>query len=121
MFDAINIGRAVRASHANANATASRSMAVDAKRKLVDLEARVDRLTLVSSALWSLLKENTSMTEEDLIARVTQLDLSDGREDGKVRGSVRKCVQCGRTLAKRHRKCLYCGARSGSAAFDVAK
>lgn len=84
--------------------------ALDAKRGIRHLQDRVDRLTLVNMAMWSLLKDKMGVTEEDLISRMVEIDISDGRPDGKVTVGVRKCGKCGRTLSPRHRKCLYCGA-----------
>jgi len=84
--------------------------ALDAKRGLRHLQDRVDRLTLVNMAMWSLLKDKMGVTEEDLISRMVEIDITDGRADGKVTVGVRKCGKCGRTLSRRHRKCLYCGA-----------
>ena len=76
-------------------------------RHLVDA---IDRVLLVNRAMWELLSERTKLTEQDLVAKVTEVDLRDGKEDGRLRTDVRKCVQCARTLQKRHVRCLYCGA-----------
>ncbi|MFH1741580.1 MAG: hypothetical protein ABIH23_21445 [bacterium] len=74
-----------------------------------ELEARIDKLTLISMALWSLLQQVSDLTEEDLIERVKEIDLSDGVLDGKVRQPAVKCPQCNRTMSQKHRRCLYCG------------
>lgn len=88
-------------------------------RKTRELEGRVDQLTLVCMAMWSILKEKAGVTEKELLARVEQIDLADGKADGKMTVGIVKCTACGRTLGRRHRKCLYCGApRAGSTAFD---
>jgi hypothetical protein len=70
----------------------------------------IDRVLLLNRAMWELLSERTNLTEKDLVAKVTEVDLRDGKADGRLRTDVRKCAQCGRTLQKRHLKCLYCGA-----------
>jgi hypothetical protein len=106
--------RAASTAHeANANAAA-------ATRQVQDLEDRVDRLTLVCSALWSLLRERTGLTEEQLLERVKEIDLADGRLDGKVpRQAPATCGACGRTFAARHARCIWCGAeRTAGGAFD---
>ena len=36
-----------------------------------ELEARIDKLTLISMALWSLLQQVSDLTEEDLVERVS--------------------------------------------------
>lgn len=76
-------------------------------RHLVDA---IDRVLLVNRAMWELLSERTNLTEQDLVAKVTEVDLRDGKEDGRLRTDVRKCAKCERTLHKRHLRCLYCGA-----------
>lgn len=73
---------------------------------LAEVEERVDQLSLFCMALWSLLKEHTSLGEEDLAERIEQLDLSKSKEQ-----EARRCAQCDRVLSVRHQRCLYCGHR----------
>ena len=73
------------------------------------VEERLDKLVLVTMALWSLMREHTELTEEDLLARIREIDLKDGREDGKVGRQVAECLSCGRVMSTRYIKCLYCG------------
>jgi hypothetical protein len=81
------------------------------------LEGRVNQLTLVNMALWSLLRERFDLTEEELVARVEEIDLRDGRLDGKVVESVVNCPNCGRTMSVKHDRCLYCGYEAPVDAF----
>lgn len=74
------------------------------------LERRVDKLALISMALWSLLSEKTGLREEDLLARIKKIDLLDGQEDGKLKKRLAKCRECGRVMSPRHPNCIYCGA-----------
>jgi len=110
-----------RIAEAKAAGQRGSAKALDAMREVRAMEDRIDKLALVCRAMWELLKENTDLTEEHLMARVEQIDLSDGRDDGKVKAKVQKCAKCDRTLAQRHKKCMYCGAtRLDGGAFDVA-
>ena len=85
------------------------------------LDERVDKLVLACMAMWELLKDRTELTEEDLMAKVQEVDLRDGQADGKVSKTVAKCPKCGRTMSPRHKKCLYCGAsKLKVGAFDAA-
>lgn len=96
-----------------------RSSPVGAQRALAELEDRFERLSLVSMAMWSLLQDKTGMTEQELMERVHTLDLMDGTPDGKATTTVSKCRKCARTMAPRHRRCIYCGARRRvGSAFD---
>ena len=106
---------------ANASADASRasSAARDASRSVDELEQQVDRLTLISWALWTLIQEETKLTEQDLMERVKNLDLMDGSADGKVTRQVATCSSCNRVMSQRHQRCIYCGAEKlQSSAFD---
>ena len=82
----------------------------EAKSNIRGLVDRLDELTLACRAMWELLEEKTSLTHEDLFAKIREIDLADGVEDGKVAMTVKKCPSCGRTMSERHKKCLYCGA-----------
>jgi ribosomal protein S27AE len=97
-------------SRAGVDAARAKSQAGSAKREIDDLEERFERLTLACSAMWSLLIEKTDMKEEDLFAKIHELDMADGVEDGKITKTCQKCPACGRTMSERHRMCLYCGA-----------
>lgn len=109
------------AAEANLNAQRGLERAAEAQRDLASLEDRLDRLLLVCTALWELLRDRTELTEEDLLAKVQEVDLRDGQADGKISRTVKKCPACGRTMSLRHRQCLYCGQTDlTSGAFDMA-
>jgi ribosomal protein S27AE len=81
----------------------------EAKLNISELEDRVDRLSLLSMALWTLLREQLNLTDEQLAQRVQDIDLSDGKLDGRISTASSKCEKCGRMLSARHVKCIYCG------------
>lgn len=106
-----------RAERALSKAQSSANAAEDALLQSRRLEARVNQLTLVNMALWSLLQEKTGLTEEDLLERVREIDLRDGVLDGRVSEDVAQCPECARTLSKRHDRCLYCGYEGATDVF----
>lgn len=102
-----------------AGAASAQSAANRAKQDVAYLEDRVDRLSLVCMAMWSLLRDKTNFTEEDLLERVKLMDLLDGVEDGKATKTVSQCTACNRPMNPRHTKCIYCGnAKLVESAFD---
>ncbi len=80
-------------------------------RRNTDLEDRLDKLSLICWAMWTLIQETTDLSEDDLLARVRDLDLIDGSSDGKVTRQIAKCPKCGRVMSPKHSRCLYCGAQ----------
>ena len=77
--------------------------------EVADLEGRLDRTLLACEAMWTLLRDKLDVTDEQLIDRINKIDLSDGQLDGKARKTPVSCPSCGRTMARRFPKCMYCG------------
>ena len=98
-----------RIGSAQAEAARSDSKADHAVNAVDRLERRVDRLLLANMALWSMLKELTGFTDDQLAQRVAEIDAADGHEDGRVTPVVKTCGECGQTVSVKHQKCLYCG------------
>lgn len=102
-------------------ASSAQSSANSAAREARSTQDRLERLLLVNMALWSLLQDKTGLTEQDLIERVKIIDEMDGQADGKASNAApTKCHACGRTVAARQTKCMYCGApRRVGSAFEM--
>jgi len=77
---------------------------------IAELERVVESLTLTCQAMWELLREQTHITDEMLLARMQEVDLRDGRRDGKVSNAASVCPGCSRPNKARREVCLYCGA-----------
>lgn len=84
-----------------------------------ELERRINKLELICMALWSLLRENTDLTDDDLAARVEKIDAMDGSVDGRVAKGQIKCPQCNRVMSSKHEKCMYCGFESQEGPFGT--
>ena len=90
----------------------ARRSEMSAGARIDSLERMLDRLTLVTLASWELLSEKTDLTEKDLAAKMEEIDLRDGKKDGKATlpgGAAGTCASCSRRLHPRHDKCVYCG------------
>ena len=75
---------------------------------------RFAKLSLISEATWLLLKEHTDLTEADLKNKITELDLMDGKLDGKhdhhaTAGPIEKRPECDAAISKKFNRCLFCG------------
>lgn len=94
---------------AHAEAAQAKGEARATRTKVAELEARLERTLLACEAMWTLLRDKIGVTDLELIERINDVDLSDGRLDGKVRKTAVSCPSCGRTISRRFPKCMYCG------------
>lgn len=99
----------------------SRQDALDLGEKMyIPYFKELNKLTLVCQAMWSLLEEQTNLTEKDLLDRVTELDLKDGKLDGKYTTPPIDCPKCGAKICKKFNRCLFCGEESSEvSAFNA--
>lgn len=94
---------------ASREAASAKSAARKARRTAEEMELRLERALLACEAMWSILCEKLGVTDEDLLNRINDIDLSDGRLDGKVRKPAVACPTCHRTIARHQARCMYCG------------
>ena len=80
-----------------------------AQSEIAELRATVDRLALMSQALWEIVRDQTGIQEADLVARIEAIDLRDGVVDGRMREAVSECPLCQRLNRSQRARCLYCG------------
>lgn len=84
-----------------------------------ELQRRLDRLELVCEGIWRLVREKTQLSDADLIEKIAEIDLEDGRYDGqKKTPTFRECTQCGRKNNKSLNSCMYCGEILIAQPFD---
>ena len=74
------------------------------------IQCDVEKLFMITEALWTILKEKHGCTDAELVRRVQEIDLRDGKLDGKVAKVKPDCPKCGRKLMGKRPVCLYCGA-----------
>ncbi len=77
--------------------------------RMKELEHQVGRLTLLNQAMWELVRDRAKLTDADMEAKIREVDLRDGVEDGAITNTAMQCPSCGRVSGSRHYKCLYCG------------
>jgi hypothetical protein len=84
-----------------------------------ELRADVERLYIITEALWRILKEKHGMEDNDIIRQIATIDMEDGRLDGrKAKTPPQPCPKCGRVVGKQRMKCLYCGELIATQPFD---
>lgn len=99
------------AQSAQADASAAQANAREAKTEVELLRHDVNRLLLITEALWTLLKKQHNYSDEDLTAVVKEIDLKDGRLDGQAgKLAPSQCLQCGRINSNKYSRCIYCGS-----------
>jgi len=103
------MGRRTAAKIAGMNALSSSSSTIEA---WAELDARVDRLLLVIEAMWTMLKED-GHTDEELAARIADLDKSDGVADGRKVAPAVTCRSCGSKVMVGIPRCQTCGTETG--------
>lgn len=104
--------------------TTAREAKDDARRAKTDIlliQNQIESLALTSQAMWELLRDNTKLTEKDIERKIGEIDLRDGRGDGKIGNSILKCENCNRNVSSTRRHCLFCGhQQTKDHVFDVS-
>jgi len=80
--------------------------ASEAKSEADLLKHDIDRLLMLTEALWTFLKKEHGYADDDLAKAVGAIDL---RNSGANKDAQEKCPSCGRMVSAHRRLCLYCG------------
>ena len=87
--------------------------AINKARRIEDRHAellrRHEKMALVSQALLELVQERTGITDEELADKILEVDLRDGKADGKISAQVLNCPKCGRKVNSERPVCIFCG------------
>ena len=85
-------------------------------------DARIERLVLVTEAMWELLSSRFGLTVADLAAQVREIDLRDGRADGRLglqaEATPVRCPSCQAVVPAGRTTCQFCGADVPEAKAD---
>lgn len=97
-------------SSAKVDSLDAKAKAREAATEVAFLKQKVEKLMMITEALWIVLKETTNYTDEDLKEIIREVDMKDGKLDGKVAAETPgTCPNCGQTLQKNKNICIYCG------------
>ena len=99
--------------------TGAAQIACSAKTKNDMQQQEIERLLMITEALWEFIKKGMDLTDEQLRNKINEIDLRDGDQDGKVaKKPIENCTQCDRPLLRNKPFCLYCGATVERSAFE---
>ncbi len=82
------------------------------------LKNNLERSLMISHALWEIVCFQCGLTDEDILRKISEIDLRDGVLDGKNQGTPTTCTGCGQRVSTRNPACPYCGHVIDSAAFN---
>lgn len=74
-------------------------------------EHQLEKLTLACQAMWEILRDHLGFTDEQLKAKILEVDARDGVVDGKIGVELIDCPQCGKKASTSKTNCMYCGHR----------
>jgi|GEM_PF-330613 len=103
-------------SRAHSAALNARSVAASAqeenrylKIRIEHLEETVERLSLMCMAVAEIVRDRVGVSQQEIEAKVQEIDLRDGKLDGRLRSATCDCTHCRHTNAPHRRNRLYCG------------
>jgi hypothetical protein len=100
------MGLASKKGQAEADLNEARFDATEAKSEAAALKHDIDRLMMITEALWTFLKKEHGYADDDLAKAVSAIDL---RHSGAEKDAQEPCPNCGRMVSAHRHLCLYCG------------
>jgi len=78
-------------------------------RQLLTHQRQLEHLTLLCQSMWEVLREQTGLSDSELRAKVTEVDIRDGKVDGKINQQIFACPRCGKNCNSTNKICIMCG------------
>ena len=95
--------------HSTGGVSRSGSSRATDRSRVEHLQLDVEKLLMITEVLWTILKEKHGYSDDDLIGRIHDIDMRDGKLDGKVaKQGPLLCPKCNRTLIAKRPICIYC-------------
>jgi len=95
---------------AKTDAIEAKQEAAQYSDRVRSLESQVAQIALACQAMWELLRERAGISEAELLAKIKEVDLRDGTQDGRMTPVLTKCPACGKPSNSKNARCMYCGA-----------
>ena len=110
MFYPMLLGSGISSGYASIEASAARSTAREAQTQVELLTHDVDRLLLISEALWTLMKQQHGYADDVLIKLIEEIDQKKTIVDGlAIKNPPQLCPSCHRPNSAKRMFCIYCG------------
>ena len=91
-------------------ATAAENTAREAQTKTELFQHDIDRLLLITEALWTLMKQEHGYTDDKLVKLIQDIDQRKTNAKGvTVKDAPVACPACGRPNTASRIACMYCG------------
>jgi hypothetical protein len=97
-------------SYAMTTATQAENAAREAQTKLEIMKHDVDRLLLITEALWTFMKQEHGYTDDTLVQLIQDMEQQKAATGStSVKDPPVTCPSCGRTNTATRPFCMYCG------------
>ncbi len=84
----------------------ARAAAKEAQTGVEFMQHDIDRLLMLTEALWMFVKTQHNYTDEDLVRVITEIEMRDSQSP---KHQPVTCPACGRLNAGKRPNCIYCG------------
>jgi hypothetical protein len=98
-----------RIQDAQSSADRASAKAEAVHERLASQERRIERLALHCQAMWEMLRERAQFTDEEFVNKILEVDLRDGRTDGRMGAQISDCPNCKQKTNSRRATCVICG------------
>ena len=105
-----NVHQSGQIAEAKTDAVEAKVRSVENSDRVRSLELQVQHMALACQAMWELLRERVGITEQELLAKISEVDLRDGTKDGRITTVQTSCPSCGKPSNSKNFVCIYCGA-----------
>jgi hypothetical protein len=112
MFYPLMVGSGLPTGFISMEATEAKSTAREAQTQVELLAHDIDRLLLLSEAMWTLMKKEHGYSDDTLIKLIEEIDQKKTIVDGlAIKNPPQLCPSCHRPNSAKRMFCIYCGQR----------
>jgi hypothetical protein len=110
MFYPMMAGGGLSNNYASAEAAAAQNTAREAQTNVDLLSHDIDRLLMITEALWTLMKQEHGYADDVLTKLIEEIDRRKVIVDGMaVKDPPQTCSNCGKINSAKRLFCIYCG------------